>query len=134
LASEHHYEYLTVEDLVQLGELILPGPLGIRDLGLLASAAARPQASAFGKDAYPDVWTKVAALLHSLVGNHALIDGNKRLGWLGTAAFLDLNGVDPYGIPNDEVYDLVMQVATEPREVHAIAAELKRLVGGEARR
>ena len=63
----------------------------IRDVGPLGSAVARPQTTAFGEDAYPDIWTKAAALLHSIVKNHALVDGNKRLGWLATAVLLELS-------------------------------------------
>lgn len=108
------FEYLDVDDLVVLAASLFGEPLPIRDLGLLGSAAARPQASAFGDDAYPDVWTKAAALLHSVVKNHPLIDGNKRLGWLACAVFLDVNGVDPTNASNDSVYELVMRVASEP--------------------
>ncbi|MDE0319683.1 MAG: Fic family protein, partial [Acidimicrobiaceae bacterium] len=84
-------EYLSAEDLVELARRLLGDPPPIRDMGLLGAAAARPTASAFGEDAYPDIWTKAAALLHSVVNNHPLVDGNKRLGWLATAVFLELN-------------------------------------------
>lgn len=77
-------EYLNLDDLVGLARALLGDPPPIRDIGLLGSAAARPQATAFGEDAYPDLITKVAALLQSIVNNHALVDGNKRLGWLST--------------------------------------------------
>ena len=98
------------------------------DLIDLAAAAARPQASAFGTAAYPDIWTKAAALLQSIVGNHPLIDGNKRLGWLATAVFLELNGVGITTAPNDDVYGLVMRVASESPEVEDIAHWLRSLV------
>ena len=63
----------------------------IRDEGLLFSALARPAASAFGVDAYPELERKAAALLHSLARNHPLFDGNKRFAWYLTLAFLRLN-------------------------------------------
>ena len=113
-------EFLESEDLVELARFLLGDPPPIRDAGLLAAAAARPQASAFGADAYPDIWTKAAALLQSIVGNHPLIDGNKRLGWLATAVFLELNGVGIASAPNDGVYRLVMRVASESPEVEEI--------------
>lgn len=122
------FEYLDVDDLVVLSASLFGDPPPIRDLGLLGSAAARPQASAFGDDAYPDVWTKAAALLHSVVKNHPLVDGNKRLGWLACAVFLDVNGVDPTNSSNDGVYELVMRVASEPIEVAELAALLHALV------
>lgn len=74
-------DYLDLDDVVALAREFLGDPPPIRDLGLLASAIGRPAATAFGIDAYPDLWTKAAALMQSLVVNHALIDGNKRLGW-----------------------------------------------------
>lgn len=122
-------EYLNVDDLVALTVALLGEPPPIRDLGLLAAAAARPQASAFGDDAYPDLWTKAAALLHSVVKNHPLVDGNKRLGWLACAVFLDINGADPTVASNDDVYDLVMHVATHPIDVNELARRLLTIIG-----
>ncbi len=122
------FEYLGVDDLVVLAVSLLGDPPPIRDLGLLGAAAARPQASAFGEFAYPDVWTKAAALLHSVVKHHPLVDGNKRLGWLACAVFLDVNGVDPINASNDGVYELVMQVASEPIELAELAALLQALI------
>ncbi|MDE0666592.1 MAG: type II toxin-antitoxin system death-on-curing family toxin [Acidimicrobiaceae bacterium] len=121
-------EYLEPDDLIDLAGRLLGDPPPIRDAGLLAAAAARPQASAFGTDAYPDIWTKASALLQSIVGNHPLIDGNKRLGWLATAVFLELNGVGITTAPNDDVYRLVMRVASESPEVEEIARWLRSLV------
>lgn len=66
----------------------------MRDLGLLESALGRPRASALGVDAYPDLVRKAAALLHSLVLNHAFVDGNKRTAVLATVVFADLNGYE----------------------------------------
>lgn len=123
-------EYLDVEDLIDLAGGLLGLPPPIRDLGLLGSAAGRPRASAFGEDAYPDLWTKAAALLQSIVKNHALIDGNKRLGWLATAVFLELNGQPVTHVGNDAVYDLVIWVAIGHDEVATIAARLEALVTG----
>ncbi len=122
------FEYLDIDDLIELARLLLGDPPPIRDVGLLGSAAARPQATAFGEDAYPDVWTKAAALLHSVVKNHALVDGNKRLGWLATAVFLELNGVRITKASNDDVYDLVMAVAAGRHDVHEIGQMLRGLV------
>jgi death on curing protein len=120
-------EYLDVEDLIDLATALLGDPLPLRDAGLLAAAAARPLATAFGADVYPDLWTKAAALLDSVVNNHALIDGNKRLGWLATAVFLELNGVPIVEAPNEGVHELVMEVAAHHRTVEDIAGRLRRL-------
>lgn len=126
--AEVEVEYLDVDDLIDLARSLLGDPPPIRDIGLLGSAAARPQTTAFGEDAYPDLWLKAAALLHSIVKNHALIDGNKRLGWLATAVFLEINGVVTSTASNDDVYDLVIGVAAENRTIEEIAAALQELV------
>ena len=118
-------EYLDAEDLVDLARRLLGDPPPIRDLGLLGAAAARPQASAFGEDAYPDVWSKAGALLHSIVSNHPLVDGNKRLGWLATAVFLELNDASVSTAADADVYGLVMAVATGELSVDQIAAALR---------
>ncbi len=117
-------EYLDLEDLLFIAERLLGAPAPVRDLGLLGSAVARPQASAFGEDAYPDIWAKAAALLQSIVNNHPLVDGNKRLGWVATAVFLELNGVSAVVASNDAVHDLVVKVAAGQLEVAEIAALL----------
>ena len=97
-------------------------------MGLLGSAAARPQTTAFGQDAYPDLLTKAAALLQSIVNNHALVDGNKRLGWLATAVFLELNDVKASRASNDEVYELVIWIASSNPDLDKIAARLQRTI------
>ena len=124
-------EYLDIDDLLGLAIDLLGDPPPIRDGGLLASAAARPQATLFGQDAYPDLWTKAAALLHSIVKNHPLVDGNKRLGWLATAVFLELNGVEMTGVESDEVFGFVMAVTVGADDIEQIADLLRRLTTGE---
>ena len=127
-------EYLDLDDLIDLARALLGDPPPIRDVGLLGSAAARPSATAFGHDAYPDVITKAAALLQSIVNNHALVDGNKRLGWLATAVFLELNGHNASKIPNDDVYDLVIWIASTGASVEDITTRLARLLARRRRR
>ncbi len=120
-------EYLELEDVVALAAILFGDPPPIRDIGLLGSAVARPRTSAFGQDAYPDILTKAAALLQSIVNNHALIDGNKRLGWLSTAVFLEVNGVNALRISNDDVYDFVIWVAATSPAIEEIVARLRLL-------
>jgi death-on-curing protein len=120
-------EFLELDDLIALATMLLGDPPPIRDIGLLGSAAARPRTTVFGQDAYPDLWTKAAALLHSIVKNHALIDGNKRLGWLATAVFLELNHASVESASNDDVFDLVMEIAAADPELPSIAAQLEHL-------
>lgn len=127
------YEYLDLEDLIDFARRLLGDPPPIRDLGLLGSAVARPQTTVFGEEAYPDAWLKAAALLQSIVYDHPLVDGNKRLGWLSTAVFLELNDASVSGASNDDVYDLAMAVAAEDRAVADIALALREMheQGGE---
>jgi len=125
-------EYLDLDDLADLARNLLGDPPPIRDIGLLGSAAARPQATAFGQDAYPDLLTKAAALLQSIVNNHALVDGNKRLGWLATAVFLELNGIKASKISNDDVYELVMWMASSSPSLDDITTRLAGLVPGRS--
>lgn len=101
--------YLTLEDLLFIASQAC-GQVQVRDYGLLESALTRPAASVFGSDAYPVLQTKAAALLHSLAGNHALVDGNKRLAWAACAVFLGINGHRPHA-DQDEVVHLVVCVA-----------------------
>jgi death on curing protein len=117
--------YLDVEDLLHVAERTI-GNVDVRDLGLLESAAARPQASAFGEDAYPSLLEKAAALIHSIARNHALVDGNKRLALAGGIAFLGVNGLR-LTMSNDEAYDLIISIATgELDDVQGIADALRR--------
>lgn len=102
--------FLDLEDLLHVAERAIGGPVEVRDIGLLESAAARPRASAFGADAYPTLHDKAAALLHSIVRHHALVDGNKRLGLAAVIAFYGLNG-RRLTMTNDEAYDVVVAVA-----------------------
>jgi death-on-curing protein len=117
-----HVEYLDLEDLLHLVRLLGVGP--VRDIGLLDSAVARPRSSAFGEDAYSSVSLKAAALLHSITNNHALVDGNKRLAWLATTVFLDLNGLAP-DLTDDEAFALVWEIASTALDVDAIALKLR---------
>jgi death-on-curing protein len=118
--------FLDLEALLYVAQRALGTKPAVRDHGLLESALGRPQATAFGKDAYPGLHEKAAALLHSLARNQALVDGNKRLALAATIAFYGMNGVR-LTLSNDEAYELVMRVATgELDEVRDIASALER--------
>lgn len=110
MTGEHYY--LTERDVMTV--LAATGQeVQLRDFGLLSSAVARPQASAFGEDAYLDPWVKAAALLHSLVSNHPFVDGNKRAGWNAAWTFLEANGVGTLaaGFDVDAAEEMVVAVA-----------------------
>jgi death-on-curing protein len=121
-------EYLDTEDLVLLAAMLLGDPPPVRDIGLLGAAAARPRTTVFGTDAYAGVWTKAAALMQSIVKDHPLVDGNKRLAWLATGVFLELTGVAVATASNDDVYESVVGVAGGNQSVDQIAARLRKIV------
>ena len=114
--------------VLALASRLLGDPPPIRDVGLLESAVARPRTVVFGVEAYETIWTKAAALLQSIVNNHALIDGNKRLGWLATAVFLELNDIPISQASNDDVYEFVLSVASGSPEFDEIAERLQGLI------
>jgi death-on-curing protein len=117
--------YLDLDDLLHIAERILP-EVQLRDAGLLEAAVARPRATAFGNDAYSTIHAKVAALLHSVARNHALIDGNKRLALGAVIGFYGMNGLY-LTLSNDQAYELVMAVASgDLDDVPDTAARLRR--------
>ena len=118
--------YLDVEDLLGLVRALGAGP--VRDVGLLDGAAARPRSTVLGEESYPTLELKAAALLHSIVRNHPLVDGNKRLGWLATVVFLDLNGAG-VALDDDAAFELVMDVAAGEANVVADVAARLRVTG-----
>jgi len=115
-------DYLNLEDLIEIGSAIIPD-FKIRDIGLLESAANRPQTTIYGKDAYPTFADKAAALMHSLARNHCLIDGNKRLAWSATRAFCLMNGLD-LKLKIDTAESLVVATAKGELDVAALSKRL----------
>jgi death-on-curing protein len=87
-------KYLTPEQILFIHSRLIDstgGAHGIRDIGLLQSAAARPKATFGGTELYPDIFHKVAALMQSLIKNHPFIDGNKRTAIASAGIFLRMN-------------------------------------------
>jgi death-on-curing protein len=82
----------------------------------------------FGDDAYPDFPTKVAALIHSVARNHALIDGNKRLAWAGGRIFCLMNGFD-IQMSQDDAYDMIIAVASGELDVLGLSEIIARNLG-----
>jgi death-on-curing protein len=127
--------YLTAEQALRIARVAVGAPMQVRDVGLLEAAVHRPRASVLGQDAYRDLFTKAAALLHSVTRNRPLVDGNKRLAWLATYVFVARNDVvlDP---PDDnDAYELVVAVAAgEMDDVGEIAAVLPAFAPGYGQR
>lgn len=120
-------EYLTLNEVLLLHARLIQltgGSRGVRDVGPLESALARPQATFGGSGLCPGLWSKAAALLHSLVHNHPFVDGNKRTALAATGVFLELNG---HGLvsSNEEAVNLVHGVVNGQIELEDIAAWLK---------
>ena len=115
-------EYLSLEDLLGLVRALSAGP--VRDLGLLDSACHRHRAVFFGYEAYPTLAMKAGALMHSLAGNHALVDGNKRLALLGTVVFLRINGCR-LDLTDDEAFELTVSVAAGELDAAGIGKRLR---------
>ena len=120
-------EYLSLNEVLLLHARLIQatgGSRGLRDLGLLESAVACPQATFAGEDLYPDLWAKAVALMHSLVLNHPFVDGNKRVALTAAGVFLDLNGCR-LNATNQAAVELVLSVIAGELDVEAIAAWLK---------
>jgi death-on-curing protein len=92
----------------------------VRDMGLLQGCLARPQTNVYGQDAYPSITTKGAALLHSIVTTHPMIDGNKGTGWTLLITFLQLNELEIIAAPDDAL-DFIVGVGTGEASLDGIA-------------
>ena len=122
--------YLTSKDLLWLVDFLVVGP--VRDVGLIESTAQRPATDVMGHEPYPTIADKAAALLHSLVSNHPLGDGNKRLAWAATVIFLDINGYTVV-MDDDTAYELVIGAAAGELVVAEIARVLQTRVAAGTR-
>ncbi len=118
-------EFVRVTDVLALAEAVTGQRPAVRDVGLIDSACARPQAAFAGVEAYPSVHLKAAALLESLAGNHALVDGNKRTALASMLFFYDLNGYR-VTLSHDEAYDLVIGVVVHQIDIQKAADLLRR--------
>lgn len=99
--------YLGIEDALQVVDRY---GFHVRDVGLLASALARPATTVMGAEAYPELALKAAALLESVARFHPLVDGNKRTAWTLMVLLLWINGYR-HNFTTDEGFDLVVGVA-----------------------
>ena len=123
--TPNEVDFLTLEDVFVLVEQLLGTRHQVRDAGLIDAAVARPRAVLFGADDIPGLSGKAAALVHSLVRNHALVDGNKRLGLAATLLFYGLNDCELVAT-DDELFSLIMAIADGTlADVEAIATMLK---------
>ena len=117
--------FLDLEDLLRIAQRVIGPGVAVRDYGLLDSAVVRPRTAVFGQDAYVTIHEKAAALVHSVVSNHGLIDGKKRLGLAAVVVFYGVNGARLV-MSNDEAYDFIMAVASGDLSEIAEIAEILR--------
>ena len=104
------------------------GHPGVRDMGLLQSAIAMPQASHGGKYLHADLFEMAAAYLFHIVQNHPFVDANKRVGVVAALVFLALNGLE-VNVPNEALFQTVLAVAQRKLGKDAIAEFLRRHSG-----
>ena len=113
---------LTKEQILLLHTQLIEttgGSDGIRDISLLESALESPFQSYGGEELYPSIQAKAARLCYGLVKNHAMIDGNKRLGCHAMLVFLALNGYE-MEYTQKELSDLILDVAADRKQYEDI--------------
>lgn len=119
--------YLTLEQILVIHQdqiLRYGGLEGLKSLELLESAVFRPQSIFGGKELYPTIFDKAAALVHSLLLNHPFIEGNKRTGIVAMIIFLDINGVY-IKAKNKEIIDLALKIEKKKMNIEKISLWLK---------
>ena len=97
----------------------------VKDAGLLEGALARPRTTVLGEDAYPTVSLKAAALMHSVIKNHPMIDGNKRTSWVLMVSFLWINGYK-HSMSTEVGFDLTLGIAESRIELEEAAAIIEK--------
>lgn len=120
--------YLLPEEILAIHDETIEkegGSLGVRDFGLLASLAVRPQMSMMGQEFYPDIFSKAASLLEGIATYHVFADGNKRTSIISCSTFLGFNGYE-LTASNDMAYRFVMDVATKKETLEETAKWLKK--------
>src|SRR5512136_2657137 len=128
--------YLTPEQVLFIHSRLVAetgGSHGVRDLGLLESAVARPQATLDGRELYPDLFTKAAALMDSLVNNHPFVDGNKRTGITTAGLFLRIIGWK-LAASSDDLEAVTLRVAMGGIEIAELAGWLRNNSSPEKRK
>lgn len=115
-------KYLKLTDAIQITRRL---GFHIKDPGLLDAALARPQTTVFGEDAYPEFELKIAAMMHSIIKNHPMIDGNKRTGWQLSVSFMFMNGYK-HNFQEHEAFDLILGLATDKLDIEQAAKIIRK--------
>lgn len=120
--------YVSIGDVLAIEATLIElygGTEGVRDISLVESALARPQASFGGYEAYPTLFEKAAVLLQGLIKNHGFVDGNKRTGVAAMSIFVTLNG-RKLSVTDSQLEKLAVKVATDELNIEEIASWLKK--------
>jgi death-on-curing protein len=118
---------ISIEQILQLHRASLRdygGGDGIRDVGGLEPAIARPHATFGGEDLYPTAFEKAAAIGESITLNHPFVDANKRTGFLAMYAILDIGGYS-LRVQKEELFHFVVAIASGQKTFEEIVAWLK---------
>ena len=126
-STEKTCALISVKQAVEIHEIVVKrfgGSMGIRDLGGLESALARPFKTFGGEDLYPDFFTKAAAVGESIIINHPFIDGNKRTGYVLMETVLRVANIK-ITATNDDLYNFVISISTGKKKFEEIVEWLK---------
>lgn len=121
-------KYLTVADIIYINQTVVKvsgGSIGIRDLGLIDSAVNRPRATFGGKDLYPSLFEKAAAIFHSIIFNHAFLDGNKRTAIASAVQTLYINGFE-FLASNEELEAFTLSIVEKKLDIADILTWLEK--------
>jgi len=121
-------KYLTTLQIIAIHDQLIKrfgGSQGIREMSLLESAVHRPEATFDGADLYKTIFDKSAVLFHSILKNHAFVDGNKRTAYSASALFLKMNGYDLSNLHGASV-EFSVRVETDNLKVEEISMWLKK--------
>lgn len=110
-------KYLEIDDALE--QVAFLG-FYVKDAGLLDSALRRPQATVFGEDAYPSLSLKAAAMMHSIIKNHPMVDDNKRTSWILFVSFIVRNGYI-HNMTDQQGFDLTLNLATDQIDIFQAA-------------
>lgn len=120
--------FLTLEQILVIHDDQIErygGRHGLRDLSLIESAIMRPQTTFGGKDLYPSVFEKAAAMMHSLIFNHPFQDGNKRTGTVSALVFLKLNDYDLV-VSQEQLFQSALKIESKDWDVTQLSSWLKK--------
>ncbi len=119
-------QYLYLDEVLEIGEALIPD-FRIRDIGLIESAVNRPEMTVYGRGAYKTLAEKIAALMHSLASNHALVDGNKRITWSCGRVFAIINGCD-FEVDVDDAERVIVALASGELDAKSLAPIIKKWI------